>query len=118
LFTYAPEKSSKPPTQVTRALSSRVWKPVTIPNALPAQSPSPARSAASNRTSAPESVLVSDAKLSAGAWKMGTNRRLLPCAKGIPENHMGGCWVLVRDAVMAPIRGSRSEGYPAQGNEK
>jgi hypothetical protein len=67
LFAYASEKSSMPPTQVTRALLSRVWKPVTMPNERPAQSPSPPRSAASNRTSAPESESVSDAKLSAGA---------------------------------------------------
>ena len=79
-FAYSSEKSSTPPTQVTRALLSRVWKPVTIPNERPAQSPSPPRSAVSNRTSAPESESVSDAKLSLGALRIGTNRRLLRCA--------------------------------------
>lgn len=90
LFAYSSENSSTPPTQVTRELLSRVWKPVTIPKELPAQSPSPPRSAASNRASAPESVSVSDAKLSAGACRMGTSRGLLRCAKGMPENHTGG----------------------------
>lgn len=90
LFAYASEKSSTPPTQVTRALLSRVWKPVTIPSELPAQRPSPPRSADSTRTSALESVSVSEAKLSAGARRMGTKRGLLPCAKGMPENHTGG----------------------------
>src|SRR6266403_896381 len=90
LFTYASEKSSTPPAQVTRALLSRVWKPVTIPNERPAQSPSPPRSAASNMTSAPESESVSDAKLSVGACRIGTNSGLLRCAKGVPENHTGG----------------------------
>lgn len=72
-----------------RALS-RVWKPVTRPNELPAQRPSPPRSKESNTTSAFASESVSEAKLSAGALRMGTSRGLLPCAKGIPENHTGG----------------------------
>jgi hypothetical protein len=72
-----------------RALLSRVWKPVTIPIALPAQSPSPLRSAASNTVSAPASESASDAKLSAGARRMGTKSGLFPSAKGMPENHTG-----------------------------
>jgi len=115
LSTYASEKSSKPLTQVTRALSSRVWKPVTIPIALPAQSPSLARSAASNRTSAPESVSVSDAKLSAGAWRMGTNRGLLPCAKGIPENHTGGVLCVSKGCCDGADTGITVEGVSRAG---
>lgn len=87
---YASEKSSTPPTHVMRALLSRVWNPVTIPIVLPAQSPSPLRSAASNTASAPVSESESDAKLSAGARRMGTKSGLLPRAKGMPENHTGG----------------------------
>jgi hypothetical protein len=33
---------------------------------------------------------VSDAELSAGTWRMETNRGLLPCSKRMLENHMGG----------------------------
>jgi hypothetical protein len=73
-----------------RALLSRVWKPVTTPIALPAQSPSPLRSAESNTVSAPASESASDAKLSAGARRMGTKSGLFPRAKGMPENHTGG----------------------------
>jgi hypothetical protein len=87
---YASEKSSTPPTHIMRASLSRVWKPDTRPIALPAQRPSPLRSAASNTGSAPASESASDAKLSAGARRTGTKSGLLPSAKGMPENHTGG----------------------------
>ena len=38
--------------------------------------------------------------------------------KGYRKTIQEGCCVLVRDAVMAPIQGSLSKGYPAQGNGK
>ena len=81
--------SSTPPTQVARA-PLRVWKPVTRLKELPAQRPSPPLSAASNTESAPESAVASEAKLSAGARRMGKRSGLFPSAAGIPENHTGG----------------------------
>lgn len=80
--------SSTPPTQVARA-PFRVWKPVTRLKELPAHRPSPPLSAASRADSAPESSVASEAKLSAGARRMGRRSGLLPSAAGIPENQIG-----------------------------
>lgn len=88
-FAKSSLNSSTPPTQVARA-PLRVWKPVTRLKELPAQRPSPPLSAASKTESAPESAVVSEAKLSAGARRMGKRSGLLPSAAGIPENQTGG----------------------------
>lgn len=68
---------STPPTQVTLA-PPRAWKPVATLSWLPAQSPSPPFSVASTRASAPPSE--SAAKLSGGAFRIGTSSGLLPSA--------------------------------------
>ena len=81
--------SSTPPIQDARA-PLRVWKPVTRLKELPAQRPSPPLSAASKTESAPESAVASEAKLSAGARRMGKRSGLFPSAAGIPENQTGG----------------------------
>ena len=83
---------SAPPTQVTLAPFC-VWKPVTTPSWLPAQRPSPPFSAESTIESA-EPPSTSDAKLWAGACRMGTNKGLFPRAWGTPENHIGAKFLL------------------------
>ena len=81
--------NSAPPTQVARA-PLRVWKPVTRLKELPAHRPSPPLSTASKTDSAEESEVPSEAKLSAGARRIGKRSGLLPSAAGIPENQTGG----------------------------
>jgi hypothetical protein len=51
-----------------------------------------------------------------GGW--GPTEGCCRARKGYRKTIREGCWVLVRDVMMAPIRGSLSEGYPAQGNWK
>ena len=80
-------KTWTPPTN-TALEFTRVWKPVTSPIELPAHRPSPPLSDASTKTSLAPSSFVSAAKLSGGAFTIGTRYGLLFIACGTPENQI------------------------------
>jgi hypothetical protein len=62
---------------------------------------------------------VSEEALEAGAWRIGTSRELLLCAKGIPENHTGGVLGVKRGIAFTRGRmGNESERVPGGGRIK
>lgn len=104
---------STPPTHVALAPPTG-WNPATKPIWLPAHKPSPPLSAASTTASAPESVSPSLAKLSAGAFRIGTRRGLFWYANGIPENHTGASF----DETTLGVTGLTGTGITVAGSSR
>ena len=55
---------------------------------------------------------MSEEALEAGAWRIGTSRELLLCAKGVPENHTGGVLRVKRGITSGGITRGKMKNEP------